>query len=240
MVDRSEIIVTMTSIPERIELDITPTIDSIISDKILTPDKLILNLAKSQFPEMVVNLPEKLIEYNEHHENVEICWVDHDIKTYKKLIPTLMRYKDKPDTMIMTIDDDCLYEPGLLRGMVDLKSVSGPNSYVTTANLANFFNVPVPMGRCSMYTPNLFDTRIVSWLTDEIIDLNEDDFFYAFIMFITGVLKSCRFYKTNIKPTQLSIIKPANYNTYKTFDYYSNLVRTIINQKSNMLSGVLT
>lgn len=240
MVDRTEIIVTMTSIPERIKMDITPTIDSIISDKILTPDKLILNLAKSQFPEMVVNLPKKLIEYIESHENVEICWIDRDIKTYKKLIPTIMRYKDKPDTLIMTIDDDCLYEPGLLRGMVDLKNSSGPDSYITTANLANFFNVPVPMGRCSMYTPNLFDERLVSWLTDEIIDLNEDDFYYAFIMFITGVLKSCKFYKTEIKPTRLSSIKPANYNTYKTFYYYSNLVREIINQKSNIESGVLT
>lgn len=230
MSNRKEIVISMTSIPERINLDITNTLDSIFDkENYLLPDKLMLNLSIEEFPNKESSLPLSLLDYVAEHEAIEINFVDKNIGTYKKLLPALDRYWKKQDTLIMTIDDDCIYQHNLLRDIVDLK-LQYDKCFVTTANLANFFDIPVPMGRCTLYSPELFDERVFTWLTDEMIYLNEDDFYYAFCMFIAGNVKDCRFFKTTIQNTNRSDICPAKYNTYKTFRYYSNLVRTLINR----------
>ncbi|WP_145980430.1 glycosyltransferase family A protein [Helicobacter mustelae] len=68
------------------------------------PKKIILYLAESQFPgKKIPKSLQKLTRF----ENFEITWCE-DIKSYKKLLPTLKRY---PDETIVIADDDMYYHP---------------------------------------------------------------------------------------------------------------------------------
>lgn len=66
-------------------------------------DKVILWLAPEQFPNKEKDLPEQLLALCD--KGLTIDWY-HDIKSYKKLIPTLKKY---PDAIIVTADDDIIY-----------------------------------------------------------------------------------------------------------------------------------
>ena len=72
-------------------------------------DKVILWLAPEQFPNKEQDLPLQLLELKE--KGLTIDWY-HDIKSYKKLIPTLKKY---PEDIIITVDDDAIYTPDLIK-----------------------------------------------------------------------------------------------------------------------------
>ena len=96
-------IISLTSYPARIDT-VNQTIESILNQTIKV-EKVILWLAKSQFPNLEKDLPEKLINLTKCGLTIE--WCDEDIKSYKKLIPALQKY---PDDIIVTADDDIIYE----------------------------------------------------------------------------------------------------------------------------------
>ena len=54
-------------------------------------------------------MPLQLLELKE--KGLTIDWY-HDIKSYKKLIPTLKKY---PEDIIITVDDDAIYTPDLIK-----------------------------------------------------------------------------------------------------------------------------
>ena len=95
------LIVSLTSFPARIQT-VHRTIRSILGQSV-RPEKLILWLAKSQFPNRRGDLPQELKELARF--GLEIKWCE-DIRSYKKLIPTLKLY---PCKTIVTADDDVLY-----------------------------------------------------------------------------------------------------------------------------------
>lgn len=68
------------------------------------PDLTVLYLADSEFPNREKDLPRELTALVS--DRFEIRWTK-DIKSYKKLIPAL---KDFPDDVIITFDDDVLYD----------------------------------------------------------------------------------------------------------------------------------
>ena len=95
------LIVSLTSFPARINT-ISIAITSIINQSIM-PEKLILWLANEQFPNKENDLPQELL--NLKKRGLIISWCE-DIKSYKKLIPTLRLY---PEAIIVTADDDTIY-----------------------------------------------------------------------------------------------------------------------------------
>lgn len=97
------VVVSLTSYPARIST-VHTTIVTLLNQK-YKPDKVILWLANEQFPNGVDSLPKKLLALREFGLTIE--WT-HDIRSYKKLIPTLKRY---PDSIIVTCDDDTFYPP---------------------------------------------------------------------------------------------------------------------------------
>lgn len=97
----SNLIVSLTSFPERIST-VHRTIKTILGQSV-RPEKVILWLAKEQFPGGEVDLPAQLLALKPLGLNVE--WY-HDIRSYKKLIPALKKY---PQYTIVTADDDMLY-----------------------------------------------------------------------------------------------------------------------------------
>lgn len=111
-----ELIVSLTTYGKRLQ-DVCFTIESLMQQT-LKPNKIILNLDSSA---RVQPLPIAL--KNQIKRGLEIKIIDDSIRSYKKLIPTL---KDNPEAIIITVDDDLLYEFDVLERLF--------NSYLAHPN----------------------------------------------------------------------------------------------------------
>ena len=116
------LIVSLTSYPERIKT-IYKTINTLLTQT-TKPDKLILWLADTQFPNFEKDLPRELLNLKEL--GLEIRWCE-DLKSYKKLVPAL---KEFPDDIIVTADDDILYDSDWLEDLY--KSYLENNNFLIT------------------------------------------------------------------------------------------------------------
>lgn len=105
-----QIIVSLTSFPAAI-LYAVQAIKSILQGTVV-PDKVVLYLTVSQFPEN--KIPEELVELNKN-TIFEVRFYPENIRSYTKLIPAL---NDFPDDIIVTIDDDILYGKNMLRDLL--------------------------------------------------------------------------------------------------------------------------
>ncbi len=106
-----EIVVSLTSFPRRIN-DVVYTIRSILM-QCIKPNRIILWLAYSQFPNLEKDLPEKLLKLTKY--GLEIRWYS-DIRSYKKFIPSLAEF---PESIIVTTDDDIFYRRNWLKKLYD-------------------------------------------------------------------------------------------------------------------------
>lgn len=97
------VIVSLTSFPERINT-VVKTLKTLLTQTI-KPDMVILWLAPEQFPNKEDDLPKELLELKKY--GLTIDWYK-DIRSYKKIIPTLKKY---PEAIIITTDDDIYYAP---------------------------------------------------------------------------------------------------------------------------------
>lgn len=104
---KDKLIISLTSYPARINT-VNQTIESLLNQT-MKADKVILWLAPEQFPNKEKDLPPQLLDLTQ--KGLTIDWY-HDIKSYKKLIPTLKKY---PDAIIVTADDDIIYPPDWLK-----------------------------------------------------------------------------------------------------------------------------
>lgn len=103
-----EVVVSLTTYGDRI-YDVHLAIESIMQQTV-KPNRIILWLAEDEFKE--ATLPVALKKQEERGLEIAYC---KDIKSYKKLIPSLTRF---PDASIITVDDDSLYEPDLLEKII--------------------------------------------------------------------------------------------------------------------------
>ena len=104
---RHNIIVSLTSYPARMaKLDIC--IKSLLK-QIFKPDKIILWLAKSQFPKGMDEIPQNIKSLL--NKRFVIKWCDEDLKPHKKYYYAMQDY---PDSIIITVDDDMKYSPVLV------------------------------------------------------------------------------------------------------------------------------
>ena len=105
------LIVSLTSFPERIKT-VHLCIETLLNQN-LKPEKIILVLAKEQFPRLEYDLPHELIEQTKR--GLTIMW-STDLKSYKKLIPVKKAF---PKAVIVTADDDVYYRYDWLRTLYD-------------------------------------------------------------------------------------------------------------------------
>ncbi len=103
------IIVSLTSYPPRMPL-LHIALFSLLTQT-LRPQRVILWLAHEQFPGRDADLPKAVLKLQDL--GLEIRWT-HDIRSYKKLVPTLAEYADKT---IVTADDDTFYPPDWLESL---------------------------------------------------------------------------------------------------------------------------
>lgn len=100
------LIVTLTSYGRRA----TKTVPHVLSSLLVQtkrPDRIILWLDNTNFSEE--RLPHRLVRMRDKY-GIEIRFCE-DIRSYKKLIPTLQQY---PNDILVTVDDDLVYRRRLL------------------------------------------------------------------------------------------------------------------------------
>ena len=116
-----KLIVSLTTHPGRINC-VHLTINTLLTQS-LKPDKVILWLAESQFPDREKDLPEDLLKLRDLGLTIDWC---EDLRSYKKLLPTLRKY---PDDIIVTVDDDAYYDSELLSSLYNAYLQNGNNIY---------------------------------------------------------------------------------------------------------------
>lgn len=116
----NNVIVSLTSYGKRIH-DVYLPIESLMHQTV-KPNKIILWLAEDEFS--LDNIPVTLKNLQKRGLMIEFC---EDIKSYKKLVPALKKY---PDDIIITVDDDVIYQYDLVENLL--------NSYKQNPDMIHF------------------------------------------------------------------------------------------------------
>ncbi|MBQ7178848.1 MAG: hypothetical protein IJS08_15640 [Victivallales bacterium] len=198
------VIISLTSYPPRIKT-VDKVIKSLLSQTI-QPWKIVLWLAEEEFPEREKSLPGELVALT--RETIfEIDWCKN-IRSYKKLIPSLRKY---PDNVIVTADDDILYPPDTLERLLQAQQTV-PNTILSmwvriiTAKggvIQPFLNwlSTWKNGQCSakastdnyllggsptLYPPHCLDERVFDMKLAQSICPNQDDLWFWAMAVING------------------------------------------------------
>lgn len=106
---KERIVVSLTSYGRRVKSVLPYAIISLLRQT-CKPDLIVLWLDEEHWNDR--NLPKSLKKLREKGLTVRYC---EDLKSYKKLIPTLKAY---PDDIIITVDDDVFYRKDLLKRLI--------------------------------------------------------------------------------------------------------------------------
>jgi len=106
-----KIIASLTTYPARVNA-VHLTIESIL-EQTLKPDEIVLWLAKDEFVN-IKSLPKEL--ENLTKKGVTIKWCDKNLKSFNKLIYSLIEY---PEDIIITFDDDMIYDKDCIKLLYD-------------------------------------------------------------------------------------------------------------------------
>lgn len=103
---KNKIIISLTSYPPRIKY-VKRVLKSLINQPVDNNlYHICLVLCTDEFKNKEKDLPEDLIYYIiDNHDMIEIIWIKDNIRSHKKLIPTLQKY---PDNYILICDDDII------------------------------------------------------------------------------------------------------------------------------------
>lgn len=187
------LIVSLTSYPKRIK-ELKFTVYSLLNQEV-KPDKLILWLANSEFPNKEMDLPIELLKFRDNGLTIKWCDIT---KSYKKLIPALNEY---PDCIIVTADDDLFYPEDWLKKLyeehemypqdilshrcrkidfdgdkikkyLDWKMITGPDD----ASCLNFFTT----GGGVLFPPHCLDEKVFDTdLYDKLCPTGDDIWFWS-------------------------------------------------------------
>lgn len=104
-----EVIVSFTSYPKRIGT--SPEIVKNVLSQTEKPDKIVLYLCDAEFENKTNDLPQELIEMIKQNY-VEIHWIQKNLKPHKKYY---YAFREFPNSLIITLDDDLKYDPNLIK-----------------------------------------------------------------------------------------------------------------------------
>ena len=245
----NNIIISLTSYPARIST-VHTVINSLLNQSI-KPYKIILWLAKPQFPNENKDLSKNLLNLIEKGLTIE--YYERDIKSYKKLIPTLKKY---PNNIIVTADDDIIYDKDWLEKLYktylkypkdiiahritkfiykkkSFKIIQGGKNYYQKSSFLNKFT---GVGGV-LYFPNCFYEDILNEeLFMKLAPTNDDIWFW-----LQAVLKGTRIRVVENPNIKLNYIPNSQkVGLYKVNDHGKKLFWKDFNQMLNYYTGLKT
>lgn len=183
---KEEVVITMTSWKKRIN-DVSKTIYSLLRNT-YKPRSIELNLAEEEFPLKEKELPEDLLLLK-NEGLVNINWCYRNVKTFKKVLPTVLKYYNEKDLLIMSVDDDVEYQPDIIEKFVELHK-KNPDAFIAFRNQqGEFRGQPCTNGGATLYKVSFF-SDIFFKIPECVIQTNEDDWWYSYCFWKTGGRKA--------------------------------------------------
>lgn len=184
---------------------------------------IVLVLSEEEFPKMMDELPENLKVFAEN-KLIEILWVYKNYKSFKKVLFTMDKYRDVP---IISADDDCIYTCNYAQELYNawVKNKIKCFSYIGNTK---YKNTIVISSQFSIFPPYCFLEYGLKFLNQKIINVQEDDGYYAVLRnkFNIGViilkrkLKDLIIFHDEILPLK-NIYTKRKFNTLK---FYNSLI----------------
>jgi hypothetical protein len=240
-----KIIVSLTSWKKRINLAHKPI--EILINNTYKPDKIILNLAIEEFPQKNLELPKSILRLF-NFNNFEIFWVYKNNNVFKKLIPTINRFKND---LIITIDDDVIYPFDLIENIIKNFIKFGSNKPMSFGNIysdwiINKTRINSHFGACSIVKYEFFKEKLnelYKETTEELVNKNIkcfDDILYTYAALINNFqylrIKnySIKNYVLNSKFQNYSFSENYSKRIHNQMKDYHNLLRNYILEKYNV------
>ena len=184
-----DLVVTMTSWKKRID-NVSRTIFTLLKNTV-KPRSIELNLSEEEFPLKEKELPNDLLLLTKQFP-ININWVGKNTKSFKKLIPTLKKYWNEKDLYIFTADDDVIYQQNILEMFVNKMKQNDERKCICFGNfVCRLKNQPVVRGGASMYKVGFFNEGLWNELTEDVIETNEDDWWYSYHFLKNGGREIC-------------------------------------------------
>lgn len=168
--NNEQTIISLTSWKQRIQ-----TAHKAISSLLQCCKKshIVLVLSEEEFPQKEKSLPKQIIDLA-NSEKIEIIWTYDNTKAFKKVIPTMEKYKNVP---IVSADDDLIYTRDYASELYesfkkskDVFSVSYRHSKMVTN-----------CGAATLYNPKYY-SLILSSFNKKFVDYYEDDMFMQYVV----------------------------------------------------------
>ena len=190
-VDEEELIVSLTSFPLRIA-KVWIVVECLLRQSLL-PNKIILTLAKSQFPNQKADLPRNLKRYINRNQ-LTVLFVDDDLRSHKKYFYS---FQESPEAAIVLVDDDIFYPSNILQDLYVLhkkypKTIIAHRSYDVKRNFkgnlcpyndwkySRSYELPLKnvfhtSGAGTLYKPKWFDRELFNVQLIKSLCFNADD-----------------------------------------------------------------
>ena len=138
---------------------------------------IVLVLSEEEFPQKEAELPDSVMAFVDQ-DLIEILWVVKNYKSFKKILPTMNKYKHVP---IISADDDCIYRYNYAKELYKLWN-RNPSFFVTYYT-TQWAGKHITGGYATLYPPYIFKefTTILdnNDILDTILSCHEDDCLYA-------------------------------------------------------------
>lgn len=239
--------VTLTSWKGRINL-IHSNLENLLINNKNKPKKMILNLAIEEFPKKNAELPKEILNLLKKHRNFEIFWVENNNNVFKKLIPTINRFKND---LIITVDDDIVYPKDCFEKMIKCYNKIGGKNPVSFGHEFTDWNINgkiinTHFGAGSIVKYEYFNNKLNEIYSNSTVDrINKgikcpDDILYTYAAMINGYKYiRCKEFFIDINLALKSTLNNSfseNYNKNYIFFHteYETIIRNYIKEKYNI------
>ena len=224
------IVVTMTSWVKRIG-SVKRVVESIVGNTV-SPDRVYLNLSRSEFDNQGVELPKDLVDYFNSDDRLIINWVEgENTKSMKKVFPTLEYLDD--DDIIITADDDILFPSDLIESRLDDFN-KYQNCPITSNTSKCGIGDAMVISPLSLYQKKMFNNWD-KYVNETVIHTYNDDRTYLYILFLNGYIAkpATKYHEKYLKKNfgyneEISPMKGAN--IYPIGKKYDEIVKDTVNK----------